>query len=384
MIEQDTKPGRSRWQEVKGMIKRHPIVTIVLILVLVAGGVFFVLRTSQANTPGNGKGTKVTEQSKQEEKKLPVEVAVAKRGPISSWIITNATLEADRQVTIASETTGVVSKIMVEEGAAVGEGQVLAVLSDSKKEVALQNAIIRLKNSEHELQRKQASYDQKIISQADYDKAKFEKEVAESEKKAAEVELSRLMIRAPFSGIVTERFIEKGQNITAGTQGTQLFTLVDREPLKARIYLPEKEVFGIHPDQQVLLTLNAQKDVAFRGKIKQINPSVDPKSGTIKVTLEINQAPDEVRPGSFVDVRLVTQKHENALLIPKKALIEEAGEQYVFLIQKGAAIRKTVQIGFTDDENAEVMKGLYPGNAVVIAGQGSLREGTKTQIVASR
>jgi membrane fusion protein (multidrug efflux system) len=163
-----------------------------------------------------------------------------------------------------------------------------------------------------------------------------------------------------------------------------LFTLVDRDPLEAKIYLPEKEIFGIQPKQKVSLTLNAQKSLTFEGHIKQINPSVDPKTGTVKVTVEVNQAPSEVRPGSFVDVRLVTQQHDNALLIPKKALIEEAGEQYVFLINNGAALRRTVRTGFMDDENAEVLSGLSAGNPVVIAGQGSLRDGTKTQIVANR
>lgn len=380
MSEQETKAKASRWQEVKDMVKRHPIYSTLIVLLVVGGISFFVLRTSQA-TAQNNKSKQAAEQLKKEEKKLPVEVAVAKKGSISSWIITTATLEADAQVTVVSETTGVVDRISVEEGIAVSEGQTLAVLSDRQKQVTLQTASIRLQNANVELKRKQTSYDQKIISQADYDKARYEQEVAESEKKAAEVDISRLTIQAPFSGIVTERFIEKGQNIIIGTQ---LFTLVDREPLEAKIYLPEREVFGIQTKQKVSLALNAQKTISFEGHIKQINPSVDPKSGTVKVTVEINKAPDEVRPGSFVDVRLVTQHHENALLIPKKALIEEAGEQYVFLINNGAALRRSVRIGFMDDENAEVLSGLAAGNSVVVAGQGSLREGTKTQIVASR
>lgn len=362
------------------MIKRHPIYSTLLVLLIVGGISFFVLRTSQATAQSN-KAKAAEKSAKADEKKLPVEVAVAKKGAISSWIITTASLEADRQVIVVSETTGIVDRILVEEGAPVGEGQTLAVLSDRQKQVELQRATIRLQNANVELKRKQTSFDQKIISLADYDKAKFEQEVADSEKKTAEVEISRLVIRSPFSGVVTERFVEKGQHIAVGAQ---LFTLVDREPLEAKIYLPEREIFGLKPDQEVLLALNAQKEVAFKGKIRQINPSVDPKSGTVKVTVEISKAPDEVRPGSFVDVRLITQQHENALLIPKKALIEEAGEQYVFLINNGLALRKSVRIGFMDNENAEVLSGLAAGNSVVIAGQGSLREGSKTQIVANR
>jgi len=366
-------------QEVIAMIRRHPIVTISLVVVLVVAGVFFAYRSLQATASSN-KMEKAA-QDKKEEKKLPVEVAIAKKGSISSWILTTATLEPESQVTLVSETNGIVAKLYVEEGNSVKEGQIICQLEDRGKQVALQKATISYQNAKMELDRRQKSYDQKIISQSEYDKAKYDMEVAESGKKTAEVDIDRMTIRAPFSGVITERFIEKGQTIQAQAQ---LFTLVDTNPLKAKIYLPEREIFGIEDNQTVELSLNAEKDVHFKGNVKQINPAVDPKTGTVKVTVEVTEAPKSVRPGSFVDVKLVTQRHENSILIPKKALIEEAGERYVFLITKGIASRKSVQIGFMDDMNAEILKGVSTGDSVVIAGQGSLRDGIKTEIVASR
>ncbi len=375
----ETKIRPSTGQEVIAMIKRHPIVTALVVVALVVAGGFFAFRSSQA--AASTAKTEKEAQEKKDEKKLPVEIAVAKNGSISSWILTTATLEPDSQVTIVSETNGTVEKLQVEEGLSVREGQVIVQLAAREKVVALQKANIRYENAKMELDRKERSYDQKIISQSEYDKAKYEMEVADSEKKAAEVDIDRTVIRAPFSGIITERFVEKGQTIQAQAH---LFTLVDREPLEARIYLPEREIFGIHDNQQVELALNAQKDVKFKGRVKQVNPAVDPKTGTVKVTVEVTEAPAEVRPGSFIDVKLVTQRHENSILIPKKALVEEAGERYVFLIVKGAAQRKNVEIGFTDDQNAEVLNGVKTGESVVIAGQGSLRDGIKTEIVATR
>jgi membrane fusion protein, multidrug efflux system len=366
-------------QEVIAMIRRHPIVTISLIAVLVVAGVFLAIRSSQATASSN-KMEKAA-QDKKDEKKLPVEIAVAKKGSISSWIITTATLEPDSQVTLVSETNGIVAKLFVEEGNSVKEGQIICQLEDRGKQVVLQKAIINYQNAKMELERRQKSYDQKIISQSEYDKAKYDMEVAESGQKTAEVDIDRMTIRAPFSGVITERFIEKGQTIQAQAQ---LFTLVDTTPLKAKIYLPEREIFGIEDNQTVELSLNAEKDVRFKGHVKQINPSVDPKTGTVKVTVEVTEAPQSVRPGSFIDVKLVTQRHDNSILIPKKALVEEAGERYVFLITKGIAARKSVQIGFMDDLNAEILKGVNTGDSVVIAGQGSLRDGIKTEIVATR
>jgi membrane fusion protein (multidrug efflux system) len=280
-----------------------------------------------------------------------------------------------------SETSGVVSKITVDEGSTVQEGQLLATLSDRERQVKLQQANIRVQNAKQEMDRKQASYNSKIISESDFQKAKYDLELAVEDKNAAQVELDRSMIRAPFSGIITQRFIEKGQNINPQSQ---LFTLVDANPLEAKVYLPEKEILGIKEKQTVDMALNAQKNVTFHGSIRQINPAVDPKTGTVKVTVEITNAPSVVRPGSFVDVKLETQHHDNALLVPKKALLEEAGERFVFVINKDKASRRTITVGFLDDQNAEILSGVSSGETVVTSGQGSLRDGSKTEIVAKR
>jgi membrane fusion protein (multidrug efflux system) len=364
--------------EVLQMIKRHPVISILAIVIVVAG-LIFAFRSSQANASSQ-KVEKGKEQPK-EERKLPVEVAAAKNGTITSSIVTTATLDPDRQVTMISETSGVVSKITVDEGSTVQEGQLLATLSDRERQVKLQQANIRVQNAKQEMDRKQASYNSKIISESDFQKAKYDLELAVEEKNAAQVELDRSMIRAPFSGIITQRFIEKGQNINPQSQ---LFTLVDADPLEAKVYLPEKEILGVKEKQMVDMALNAQKNVTFQGSIRQINPAVDPKTGTVKVTVEITKSPSVVRPGSFVDVKLETQHHDNALLVPKKALLEEAGEHFLFVISKDKATRRTITVGFLDDQNAEILSGVSSGETVVISGQGSLRDGSKTEIVAKR
>lgn len=363
------------------MIKRHPFSIGIVVLLIVGAGIFFALRSSQATAATAKAATPAKDEKKNEEKKLPVEVVSVKRGTISSSIVTTASLEAHRQVTMVSETQGIVEKLLVDEGNSVKEGQILAELRSLDKQAALQKAQVNVQNAQVVLDRKQRSYDQKLISQAEYDTAKSEMDTAQANLKAAQVDIDHSTIRAPFSGTITERFIEKGQNVN---QAQNLFTLVDRTPLRAKIYLPEKEVLELKLNQSVDLSLNSQKDVDFKGEINQINPAVDPRTGTVKVTVEISNAPEQVRPGSFVDVRLVTEQHSNSLLVPKKALLEEAGEQYVYLIANGVAARKTVQIGFTDDEHAEVLSGVTSGDTVVVAGQGSLHDGSKTETVATR
>lgn len=368
-------------QEVFQMIKRHPILFSAVLILILGGGAFFAFRSSSQATAAATKPAADKAAEQKQEKKLPVEVVTAKKGSISSSIVTTASLEPHRQVTMVSESEGIVEKLLVEEGANVKEGQLLAQLRNADKQATLQKALIHVQNAKIELDRKQRSFDQKLISQADYDAAKYEMNVAQAEQRSAEADVDHTFLRAPFSGTITERFIEKGQNVN---NLQNLFTIVDRNPLQAKIYLPEKEVISLKLAQDVDLSLNSQKDISFTGQIKQINPAVDPKTGTVKVTVEITKAPDQVRPGSFVDVKLITQRHDNSTLVPKKAILEEAGEQYVFLINNGSAVRKTVETGFVDDQHAEVISGVKAGDTVVVAGQGSLRDGSKTETVATR
>lgn len=312
------------------------------------------------------------------ERAWPVQVAEVRRGANRNFTRTTATLEPDRQVQVVSETEGLVLRVYVDEGAQVQEGQLLAAIDTEDKQLALERAVVRLKKAQRDLERKKAALAAHIISQSEYDQAQYEAELAEAEKREAELELSRCTIRAPITGIVTERSLEPGQRVQPRQS---LFTIVDMEPLRARIYLPEKEIFGIRPNQVVDLALNAQEEVVFQGRVEKIRPVVDPQTGTVKVTLIIPQPPPQVRPGSFVDVRVVTQRHEDALLVPKKALIEEYGESYVFVVQKGKAFRRKLQVGFSDDQFVEVLAGVQVGDRVVIAGQGSLRDGVPVEVV---
>jgi len=373
----ENEKGTSRW-EVLNMIKKHPLIST-FVLILVAVGIFFAFRLTSQATPSSNKKEEKTNGA--QEKKLPVEVAIVRKGAIGSSILTTATLDPDRQVTILSETNGIVGRITVEEGDYVQDGQTLVELDQREKRAKLQQAEVKLNNAVQELQRKLASYNAKIISEQEYEKAKYEKEAATAEVGVAKVDLDRTVIRAPFAGQITQRYIEKGQSINAQTQ---LLTIVDATPLEAKIYLPEREILGIKANQVAYLSLNSRKDILFQGAVRQINPAVDPKTGTVKVTVEVHRAPAEVRPGSFVDVKMETSRHDNALLIPKKALVEEAGERFVFVIQKGLAARRNVTTGFMDDQNAEILSGVSDGETVVISGQGSLRDGSKTEIIAQK
>ncbi len=108
---------------------------------------------------------------------------------------------------------------------------------------------------------------------------------------------------------------------------------------------------------------------------------IDPATGTIKVTVEIDDYPETIRPGDFAEVRIVTDLHEGAILVPKNAVISEKGEHIVFLAVDGEASQRVVETGFQDDSNIEIISGLGVEDEVVVQGQRSLREGQPLKIL---
>jgi RND family efflux transporter MFP subunit len=185
-------------------------------------------------------------------------------------------------------------------------------------------------------------------------------------------------VTAPFAGRVVTRQVDVGQTVN---NGTSLFTLSDFKPLLARVHVPAKEFNKLRPDQPVDLMLESS-GIKLRGRIKLVSPTIDPSSGTIKVTVEINDYPDGVRPGDFAQVKIVTEQRNTSTLVPKIALVNDRGEQVLFISQADStAERRVVEVGFQDDVNAEITQGLKPGERVIVKGQRSLKHGSAIKVV---
>jgi hypothetical protein len=111
-----------------------------------------------------------------------------------------------------------------------------------------------------------------------------------------------------------------------------------------------------------------------------VSPVVDPQSGTLKVTIDINEDKGKLKPGMFASVFITTETHENALIIPKRALVLETDIDQVYIYRDGTAHKVNLELGFSSGDDVEVMSGLQEGDLVVTAGQDGLREGLPIRV----
>jgi len=309
---------------------------------------------------------------------VPVNVIDASLGSVSTYISATANLVPENEVVVIAETEGRVTHLAVEEGDHVSTGEILARLLQDDEEIDLRKAEVRVANARLAFERAERMNLESLIAQEDYDRITMDYRISQQELAEAEWRVEKTEIRAPFNGRVTWRNVTLGQHIQPGDE---LFKVTDFDPLISRIYLPETDVLALDAGREVQITLKADEKVRFQGRIQRISPVVDIATGTVKVTVEAIDPPQMVRPGGFVIVDIVRETHPAALVLPRKAVVRELKSAHVFVIRDDVAEKRAVEVGLEEDEQLEIVSGIEAGEQVVIAGQGSLKDGSKIKVL---
>ncbi len=316
---------------------------------------------------------------KKDEKKreaVPVEMAMVARRDVPSFFVGTATIEAEQRAQVLAKIAGTVLELRVDEGDNVREGHVLLQLDDAEEKARLQELRVRSASVQRELERSAALHAQEMISAREFDDKKLLADEAQAKLQVGEIRLAYTQVKAPFSGRVTQRHVHVGEYVQLNQP---LFDMADFDPLLVRVYMPEKEVERIRGGQTVRVVPDGNMTSACDGRVRMIAPVVDTRSGTVKVTVELDDPPAVLRLGAFVRVQITTDVHPNALVIPKVALLEEGGESFVYRAAADSVVKVRVETGYTDDRHAEVLVGLKDGDRVVTVGQGGLKHGTRVR-----
>lgn len=338
--------------------------------------------SAEAEPAGDGKA-KAKDGEKDDDaldERVPVEVAAVERSDVPAYFSGTASLVADNSARILARTNGQIIALHVEEGDIVEKNDVLLELDGGEQKIALEERNADLITLKHELERQQALFDQNLGSESDLLATKARYEAAEARRRAAELSVAFTQVRAPFSGVVTQRLVDLGEHVQPGTE---VFHLADTKPLLGSIYMPERQVGTVSVGQPVEIRSDAVPDEPFHGRIRRIAPIVDSRTGTVKVTIELDDGEGgPLVPGSFVRVLVETDRHDDTLTIPQRAVIEQGGESFAFRIDgEHKAHRVRIETGYGFGDDVEVLSGLAEGDRIVTAGHGALRNDTEVRII---
>ena len=310
---------------------------------------------------------------------IPVEAATVAHSDVAAFYTGTATLEADEQATVVSQITGVVLEIRAEEGDFVEAGQVLARVESDRYALGVERANADLKRLEMDFQRKQELFDKQLVSAEDYERVSAEYDAQKAAHDLARLDLEYTNIRAPISGFISERLVRAG-NLVELHQAVYRVTSYD--PLLAVMHVPERELSVLRKGLEVSMSLGAWPGESFTGEVIRISPVIDPATGTFRVTAEIEDHDNMLKPGLFGRVGILYDLHEDVPVIPRSAVITEDELSHVFVINdEGSAARRDVQLGYERNGVIEVLDGLARGETVVTAGKGSLSTGSQVEVV---
>jgi membrane fusion protein (multidrug efflux system) len=307
--------------------------------------------------------------SKPEQPAVPVIVQRVARADMNSFLDASATLEAEERVEVVSEATGVVAEILVEEGENVEKGQLLARLAYEELELAEQRARSELERLEADFARSQELSEEDLISEDEFQQIRFDLERARIDWKQAKLELDRTRITAPIRGTVSERYIRLGALVS---RNEVAYDIVDFQSIVAPVFVSEQYLRELHVGQRVLLRAPALGQQRVEGTIERVSPVVDAESGTVEVTVNVGDI-GRLRPGMFVSAQIVLDTHEDAMAVPKNALVYEDESPHLFVVEAGRAQRKEVQLGYEGAELVEVVSGLQGDEWIVLVGQSGLK-----------
>jgi len=318
-----------------------------------------------------------------ESPRIPVEATEVRRGEIAAAYEGTATLEAENSAMVVSKATGVILDIVVEEGDKVQAGDLLARLEQERYQLEVKRAKAQLDRLNNALQRAEELHGRQLISNDEYDRARFDAQSQMAAYELASMALDQTEIRAPIDGVITARLIKTGNLVT---EHQTVFQIDDFDSLVAVLDVPERTLNTLQTGQAVSMTIDALPAEQFTGRVARISPVIDPDSGTFRVTTVIldHALKPRLQPGLFGTVRVVYNSHHDASLLDRNALISEDGMHSAFVIGPDDTVeRRVLTIGFSENGAVEVLSGLAVGERVVTAGKTSLREGARISVIQS-
>lgn len=338
---------------------------------------------TQGDSTANLDSSKSVEDNKAptDEDLIPVEVTTITRGNISDFILLSSNLETEIMADVFARVQGIVETIKKEEGQYVQKGDTLLTLEAKEYELAEQRARVEYEQQLSNFKRLEAMHEAKLLSDEEFERARYTMEGSKILWKEAKLNLDYTYIQSPITGRIGERLAKIGKRIQPTDK---LFSVVNNSQVIAIVYVPEKHINKIDIGQKALIYSDNLQDEIFDGWIKRISPVVDPASGTFKVTVGVRNTGDQLRPGMFVNIEIITDTHENAVLIPKIAIVYENEFMNVYVVRNNIAHKIRLTPGFEDNQKVESRQGIEENEKVIVVGQAGMKDQTKVKIVSER
>jgi len=310
---------------------------------------------------------------------VPVKVSEVDQGMITSSLVFDSVLETESSVEIFAETSGLILEVHVEEGDRVVAGQILALMENVEEGVDAEEAKARYEHQKANFKRTEDLYGRKLINQQEYDNAKFDLEQMRLRFERAKIQLENTIVRSTVSGVVTERNAQAGRRVATNRV---MFSIMNLDELFANVNIPGQHMLSIEQGLPAVIDSDLIEGVRYDAFVKLVSPIVDPESGTFKAKVAVSKLNGmPIYPGMFVNVRVIVDTSDAAVLIPKEAIVHEGDLKYIFKVQNGKAKKTLLQEGYSNVGFVQATSDIVKGDLVIVMGHSALKDGANVKIV---
>lgn len=288
----------------------------------------------------------------------------------------SGSIEANEQVAIRSEVSGIVESINFQEGSTVSKGQLLFKVNDIELRSQLGQAKTKEGLASENERRAKLLLQKEAISQEEYDIARAEFKSAQAQAQLIQAQLAKTSVRAPFSGKIGLRSISPGTYITPSVL---VANLVNTGKLKITFSIPEKYATQIKMNNNLTFSISGSPE-KYTAKIYAIEPGVETTTRTLQVRAIAENKDGKLIPGTFADIDLPLDVIKDAIVVPTEAIIPIQNGKKVFISTMGMAKEIKVETATRTDDSVLVLSGLNSGDTLITSGVMSLKDETPVKV----
>jgi HlyD family secretion protein len=389
------------------MSRNTSVVAAAVVVACAAGLWFFLAKGDTAagapaagGRPGGGMGAGGFRPT------MTVELGKVTRGRVAENITVVGSLIGAATVELVPKVSGRLESVAVKLGDRVTKGQLLGKLEDNEiQEQARQTdasfevarATVRqreadLKFAETSLDRTKNLFSRNLVSrqtledsqarteasQAQVDLAKAQFAQAQARRDEVRINLANTRIISPVNGFVGSRRLDAGAYVSPNAP---LLSVVDIQTVRIVANLVERDLGRVSTGMDASVNVDAFPGEVFKGRVARIAPVLDPATRTAQMEVEIPNESFRLKPGMYARVEFTVRQHDQALIVPRNAVVDIEGKRGVFVAENRVAKFRPIEMGIVEGDRSEILSGVAENDAVVTTGAGALRDGDPIQLM---
>ncbi|MDZ7808568.1 MAG: efflux RND transporter periplasmic adaptor subunit [Gracilimonas sp.] len=335
-----------------------------------------------------------------------VETSDIQLGTIAEQVRSYGNVKAQNVISVLPQVSNRITRLYVDLGDTVSQGQTLAKIYDvtfrdqlAQARSQLEQSRIAVKRDSAEYMRQQTLMDRDLTSEAEleiaeaaYQSSLSQFEAARASVTQAQENFNNTEVKSPVNGVVISRVQEEGD---LANTGTELFQIASTNGYESRIYLPVQDWRTVNIGQEVNMRVSNESDVSARGIVSRKSPQLDPTTGLGEVVITLTSSGNSIYPGVLVENVINITTKDQVMIVPRSALVEQVetvinpetntidlDRTYSVFVSRGDTVaeRRPLELGIEQGDRIEVLSGLLPSDKIIVTGQSGLEDGSRISV----